>query len=333
MAVFNFGPWETKGLPILDESLPADASVTATNSATFKVSIAKDGKPKEYTYQWYENGKAVSGATSDTYVRSTTKNDGGQYLIYCTVTNKAGTVTSRTATLSVDASAYSAPTFTYNGRYSLKDDSGNTIQPGATVDNWILTLLTGGTLKVSDMGNAVNGVDVFLVGGGGGGATNYGAGGGGGYTRTVKNHTLQKNVSVTIGGGGAPADNSKAGDGGITRFGSLSVNGGSGASCSSSLSRSYGGNGGSGGGGCFGSSGADGGDGTGDSSGTSHGGTGQHATTREFGNYNGKLYASGGKPEMKDYYGGYFSGGNNTGNGGDQGNRGGSGIVIVRNKR
>lgn len=51
-----------------------------------------------YTYQWYKNGSAVSGATSSSY--SFTPTAIGTTTIYCKVTNSAGTVQSRTATIS-----------------------------------------------------------------------------------------------------------------------------------------------------------------------------------------------------------------------------------------
>lgn len=88
-------------LPILSTSYPQDKSITFisgnTASATFEVRIEVDGEPNEYTYQWYVNNSAVSGATGASYNWSGTS--GGTYSIRCDVTNKAGTVQSRTATL------------------------------------------------------------------------------------------------------------------------------------------------------------------------------------------------------------------------------------------
>ena len=89
--------------PTLNSSYPADTSATyysnSSASATFKVSITTAGVPSSYTYQWYFNGSAVSGATSSSYTRSGLTE--GTYTAYCKVTNAAGTVTSRTATLTV----------------------------------------------------------------------------------------------------------------------------------------------------------------------------------------------------------------------------------------
>lgn len=86
--------------PVLSTSYPANATVNAGTSAAFHVEISEDGIPQEYTYQWYVNGTAVSGATSASYTRDTAS-DKGVYSVYCVVTNKAGSVTSRTASLTV----------------------------------------------------------------------------------------------------------------------------------------------------------------------------------------------------------------------------------------
>ena len=91
-------------LPILDENYPQDVSVSVikgnTTRATFNVMIAEPGSPAVYTYQWYVNGSPVIGATSSSYTRSGLSAT-ATYNVYCEVTNKKGTVTSRIATLDV----------------------------------------------------------------------------------------------------------------------------------------------------------------------------------------------------------------------------------------
>ena len=82
-------------LPVLNSAYPANASITPGASTTLSVQIATAGNPASYTYQWYKNGKAISGATS----ASITTNETGQY--YCVVTNTAGSVTSRTAVVAL----------------------------------------------------------------------------------------------------------------------------------------------------------------------------------------------------------------------------------------
>ena len=95
---------ESYELPVLDASYPKDVTVTvgADTSASFSVSITTPGRPAEYTYQWYVNGSAVSGATSSSHVLSGLTSV-ATYSVYCTVTNKAGTETSRIATLTTYA--------------------------------------------------------------------------------------------------------------------------------------------------------------------------------------------------------------------------------------
>ncbi|MBE6969283.1 MAG: hypothetical protein E7442_04065 [Ruminococcaceae bacterium] len=86
--------------PVLNSSYPANITgAEVGSSATFKVTIATAGVPDSYTYQWYVNGSAVSGATNASYTRSNLAK--GSYTVYCKVTNAAGTVQSRTATLTV----------------------------------------------------------------------------------------------------------------------------------------------------------------------------------------------------------------------------------------
>ena len=87
----------SKETPVLNSSYPADVTVTeAGSSATFKVVVANYGNPPECTFQWYYDGTAVSGATGETYTRTA---EIGSHKVYCVVTNGAGSVMSRTATI------------------------------------------------------------------------------------------------------------------------------------------------------------------------------------------------------------------------------------------
>ena len=83
--------------PVLNESYPSNATVDTGKSVTCSVTIKEDGNPASYTYQWYKNGSKISGATSSSY--TFTPNAVGSTTFYCEVTNSAGTVTSRTATI------------------------------------------------------------------------------------------------------------------------------------------------------------------------------------------------------------------------------------------
>ena len=240
------------------------------------------------------------------------------------------------------------PEFTYTGDYEIVNDSDEPIT--VSQDNWKIRFLTSGTLTFTNLNGADGGIDVFLVGGGGsgaGGGSNsdaggyvQGAGAGGGYTKTTKNVAVEVDTEypITIGSGGighaAYRTNGKSG-GTTSAFGQSALGGSGGnANC-------HGGNGGSGGGAAgFGSndSGAAGGmDGSnGGSVDSKPGGKGQGTTTREFGEENGKLYASGGNgyespPTARDANSG--NGGHGNGYGENKDGAGGSGIAIIRNAR
>lgn len=330
---------KAKVVPTLNANYPANVTLEYKGSTTLKVEIATHGYPEEYTYQWYKGGTAISGATSATYTASSIT---ATSTYYCKVTNKAGTVQSRTATITVKTS----PTYTYSGTHQFIDDGSG---------NWRIKLKSSGDLKFTDRGTAVNGIDVFLVGGGGGGYNNGwgGGGGGGGYTKTVKAVSVSKNTnySVTIGGGG-----SVNGRGGTTTAFSNSAEGGHPPYKTGDLTEYKGGNGGSGGGGFYVDGGSDGSDGKSWTNGKYVGGKGQGTTTKEFGT--GDLYGGGGGGGSDSStvgvttYGGAGGGGNsgykknaskgtdNLGGGGGgacsgsySAAGGGSGIVVIRNKR
>lgn len=336
---------ESYELPVLSASYPKDVTVTAAAgaSASFSISITTPGRPAEYTYQWYRNGAAVSGGTAAS-LTLTGLTAAATYSVYCKVTNKAGSVNSRTATLTVRSYL---PAYTYTGSHQLIDD-GNF--------NWRLKLLTSGTLTFSHLGSAESrGAQAFLVGGGGGGG--FHAGGGGGYTKTsMVNISINTPYTIIVGAGG-PHD-SDGGRGGTSSALGISAEGGH-----SGVPWDVGGNGGSGGGDLRGIGGSDGGNGGGwDGDTGGNGGMGQGTTTREFGEASGALYAGGGGGGKADSNppggaaGGAGGGGHggwggapllpapgtpNTGGGGggnyDQNagpcGDGGSGIVIIRNHR
>lgn len=227
------------------------------------------------------------------------------------------------------------PTYTYTGTHKFIDDGDG---------NWRIKFLSSGTLTFSKLGNAENGIDVFLVGGGGKGqaASSYVySGGGGGYTATYKNIIPQKdtNYSITIGAGATAA---KGNGGASSAFGYSAAGGKGGSAAVRDLSRydsgvwyhATGGDGGSGGGAKIGgrpTGGTDGGNGQGsaragaDMANWAKRGAGQGTTTREFGESTGTLYSGGGGSNY-----GYSA---NTGNGARDNVNGSSGIVIIRNHR
>lgn len=189
----------------------------------------------------------------------------------------------------------SAPKFTYDGDYVIRDDG-------------VVELLTSGTIVFLEP----TVIDVFMVGGGSSGRSGYtspkfGCGGGaGGYTRTVRkfNAVANNGYTVTIGAGGSPnpLGNLHGNPGGSTSFGTFTVNGGSITPAGNISYIASGYSGGSGGGSGvssnsgYGAGGSDGANGEQGYSGSNlvPGGDGQNSTTREFGETTGKLYAGGG---------------------------------------
>ena len=353
MPIFNIGQSNPYKTPVLDASYPANVTLIQQTggSATFEVKIATAGIPDEYTYQWYVNDSAVSGATSNRYTK-TGLTSIATYTVYCKVTNRAGTVQSRSAVLAVQSAQ---PIYTYSGSAVLIDD-GNY--------NYRIKFLTSGTLKFSHLGCMTNGINVFCVGGGGGAGM---SGGGGGYT-TTGSAAISANTSysIVIGAGGAGQSgyfgktDANTVQGGTTS--AFNVSAGGGYNGGAGRSNPGGGNGGSGGS-YVGSSNHGGSDGS-NSSDPTYPGIGQGRTTREFGESSGTLYAGGGgggnQSNWSDWggLGGDGGGGRgtqggsrgtdgtpNTGGGGgggyngldevpsSGGGNGGSGIVVIRNKR
>ena len=81
---------------------PLNQTVAAGQAASFSVSATGTAP---FTYQWKQNGAAISGATASNYITpaTTTANSGSLFSV--TITNAAGNVTSNGATLTVTAAA------------------------------------------------------------------------------------------------------------------------------------------------------------------------------------------------------------------------------------
>jgi len=79
---------------------PVGRTVTAGQTAAFSVAVTGTAP---FSYQWYKNTTPISGATSSSYTTpATTTSDNGA-LFKAIVTNSAGSVTSASATLTVNA--------------------------------------------------------------------------------------------------------------------------------------------------------------------------------------------------------------------------------------
>ena len=214
-----------KKLPVLNPSYPANVTNWQGEQATFKVEISTPGVPAEYTYQWYRDGAKWTEATNATVSWSGASI--GSHSIYCVVTNKAGEVTSRVATLTVKDPNMA---YTYSGTSEKIDDGSG---------NWRIKLKSSGTLKFTNLGKWDGKLDVFCVGGGSAGGSGnwdanngYGKAGSGGYTKTQKSIQVTANTaySIVIGAGGqsafAPGGSTSAL--GVTANGGTKLGGGSG---------------------------------------------------------------------------------------------------------
>ena len=87
---------------------PTNQTVTMGQTATFTV-VATGTAP--LSYQWEENGTAISGATSASYTTAATSSSDNGAKFQVVVSNSAGSVTSNAATLTVNAAAV-APSIT-----------------------------------------------------------------------------------------------------------------------------------------------------------------------------------------------------------------------------
>jgi hypothetical protein len=233
----------------------------------------------------------------------------------------------------VGGSAISAPIIGKDFNWTGGDGTYQVLDDGS--DNWRIKFLSSGTFTpLKDMV-----IDVFLVGAGGGKGSARCGGGGAGYTTTVRSITLAANTAYQITIGAAGKNGSTGGstsatdgtDGGTTSAFSTVAAGGKGSTTgrgTGGTGRS--GDGGSGGGGYISggsngvcgsaAGGTDGGDGT---SSATTGGKGQGTTTREFGETDGDLYASGGGDNLTATV-------PNSGNGGSYNVEPADGIVVIR---
>lgn len=197
-------------------------------------------------------------------------------------------------------------TFTYTGNYEIVNDDDTPYTAGNK--NWKIKLLTSGEFKFTSTKDFTGNIDAFLVGGGASGGagwydsvhTETGGSGGPGYNETYLGINLETGTTynVVVGSGGtAPIEFSEDGkDGGSTSAFGKTVSGGT-----------------KGEGGVWGYSGSNGSGGT-------------------------QVYAFNDQNMGKTRYSVVGGGNRNTGNSGSSssekgGNAGGSGIVIIRNKR
>ena len=266
--------------------------------------------------------------------------------------SKTTSISSSGQTASVSLAFNAIPAFTYGGSCKIVDDSGNTIS--STTGNWNIRFLTTGVLKFTELNGAREGVDVFVLGGGGNGGHSIidsgtqqagmlfasgGGGGGGGYRETAFNAKVSANTNYTITIGGAGGTSSG--------FGVSASGGGNGGNAANANAMDGVGQGGTGGsnGGNGAATGAAPGKGV-DGSYAFYGNTGSRYGPGGGGGYGYNYYNGSGGAASGGADGGGSSASNattNSGGGGGGGSQsasktyspgsGGSGIVIIRNKR
>lgn len=202
-----------KKLPVLNPSYPQDQTVWGEGgSATFQVRITVPGSPANYTYRWYRNGTLASWATGSTCTFYNLT-QAATYSVYCVVSNEAGDVQSRTATLTVKNPNL---VYTYTGESEKVDDGDG---------NWHINLNSSGKLNITSLGKWDGKTDLFVLGAGGAGVNVNGAApGGGGYYQTVNSVYLREGLdfSTIIGAGATTA----GANGGNSSMAGTTVNGG-----------------------------------------------------------------------------------------------------------
>lgn len=129
--------------PVLNASLPSDISCEFDASVTLRVEIETAGTPNTYTYQWYKDGAIIDGATGTTCTISPGKI--GSVSVYCVVTNDAGAVTSRTATIT------GTTTYFFNaGKFNSR-----LCPNGISIENSNYTYINGSTLHMSNKSDII----------------------------------------------------------------------------------------------------------------------------------------------------------------------------------
>jgi hypothetical protein len=124
---------------------PNDQRVAAGGPVTF--SVLSTGPGQSYTYQWFRNGVAISGATSSAYMFTTSASDNGARFTV-RLSNAFGTLTSREATLTTVApqpSAWSANTV-LTGNFAPDVGAPKSVFYGAVYND-------AGTLRALDFGS------------------------------------------------------------------------------------------------------------------------------------------------------------------------------------
>ena len=131
---------------------PASQTVMVGLTATFSVTAGGTGP---FTYQWYKNGVAISGATSGTYTTPPTSMGDNGSVFTVTVSSSAGALTSGPATLTVESPTAAAK--------SLVPSSAT---PPYNASVKLVPTFSGGTAVIGSMGVGSSDITASAVSGG-----------------------------------------------------------------------------------------------------------------------------------------------------------------------
>jgi hypothetical protein len=121
------GGWNGySGQPPTITKQPVNQTVNVGQTATFSVTATGTGT---LTYQWFDNGTAIAGATSSSYTTPAAASTDSGSVFTVTVTNASGTVTSSPATLTVAAGSTTVET---NAPLVISQPANETVQVGQT---------------------------------------------------------------------------------------------------------------------------------------------------------------------------------------------------------
>lgn len=120
-------------LPILNENYPMDTQFNYTESG-HTLFVLIDQYPLNCTYQWYRDNQPVIGETNSTYT-FVPEDAYATYNIFCVVSNSLGSVSSRTASITVyPTKFYIIKNYlcdeTKLGAYKLYSGSGSSMNEG-----------------------------------------------------------------------------------------------------------------------------------------------------------------------------------------------------------
>ncbi|RYE17972.1 MAG: hypothetical protein EOP51_22925 [Sphingobacteriales bacterium] len=147
------GPYYAS-LPVIGTQ-PSNQSVSVGANVTFTVSATGSPTP---TYQWKKNGTNISGATSTSLTLTNVQTTAaGNYTVV--VTNSAGSVTSNTASLTVNAgNTYQAENATLTG-----GDFTESYNAGWTGTGYVNSVMTGGSMQFNSIAGLGGGNKVLTI--------------------------------------------------------------------------------------------------------------------------------------------------------------------------